>query len=114
MSQRLLLRIMYRATTARTIDQYNKTLTTAQKIAGKITKYAKHSSNIVKYSQKFFDYTLDGDASWKKIGKDVYKGVSKKFKLPDTISKLYDLKYKNWKSFINDYNGFRGLEGLAG
>ena len=106
--------IMYRATTARTIDQYNKTLTTAQKIAGKITKYAKHSSNIVKYSQKFFDYTLDGDASWKKIGKDVYKGVSKKFKRPDTISKLYDLKDKNWKSFINDYNGFRGLEGLAG
>ena len=27
---------------------------------------------------------------------------------------LYDLKDKNWKSFINDYNGFRGLEGLAG
>lgn len=27
---------------------------------------------------------------------------------------LYDLKDKNWKSFINDYNGFRGLEGLDG
>ena len=27
---------------------------------------------------------------------------------------LYDLKDKNWKPFINDYNGFRGLEGLAG
>ena len=26
---------------------------------------------------------------------------------------LYDLIDKNWKSFINDYNGFRGLEGLA-
>ena len=27
---------------------------------------------------------------------------------------LYDLKDKNRKSFINDYNGFRGLEGLDG
>jgi len=106
--------IMYRVTKARTIDQYNKTLTNAQKLAGKITKYAKHGSNIVEYSQKFFDYTLGGDASWKKIGKDIHKGVGKKFKLLDTISKLYDLKDKNWKSFTSDYNGFRGLEGLAG
>lgn len=104
----------YGATKALSIDQYNKSLTNAQKIAGKISTYAKHGSNFVKYSQKFFDYTLGGDASWKEIGKDALKGVSKKFILPDTISKLYDLKDKNWKSFKNDYNGFRGLEGLAG
>lgn len=101
-------------TKALSIDQYNKTLTNAQKITGKITKYSKHGTNIVKYPQKFFDYTLGGEASLKEIGKDVQKGVSKKFKLPDTISKLYDLKDKNWKSFKNDYTGFRGLEGLAG
>ena len=106
------------ATKAISIDQYNKTQTNAQKLAqkqaGVIKEYAKDGSDIVKYSQKIFDYTLGDDASWKKIGKDIHKGVSKEFKLLDTISKLYDLKDKNWKSFTSDYNGFRGLEGLAG
>lgn len=106
--------IMYRATTARTIAQYDDSLSNAKKIAGKITKYAKHGSNIVKYSQKFFDYTLGGEASWQKIGADIGNGISKKFKLTDTLSKLYDLKEKNWGSLKNDYNGFRGLEGLSG
>lgn len=105
--------IMYRATTARTIDQYNRSLTNGQKIAGKITDYAKHGSNIVKYTQKALDYTLGGEASWKAIGTDVGKGVGKKFKIPDTILKLYDLKDKNWESFKKDYNGFSGLKAFA-
>ena len=102
--------IMYRVTKAKTIDQYNKSLTKVQKFANKITKYAKHGKNFVKYSQKFFDYTLGGEASGKKIGKDVHQGISKKFKLPDSLTKFYDLYDKNYKSFKKDYKSNRGLK----
>lgn len=105
--------IMYRATTARTIDQYNKTLTTGQKIAEKITKYVKHGSNFVKYTQKALDYTLGGEASWKAIGTDVGKGIGEKFKISDTLLNIYDLKDNNWESFKKDYNGFSGLKAFA-
>ena len=104
----------YGVTKAISINQYNKTLTNAQKIAGKVTKYAKYGSNIVKYSQKIFDYTLGGEGSWKSIGKDTHKGISKKYKIPDLASKLYDLKNSNIKAFKSDYKSFMGLKGLAG
>lgn len=103
----------YKVTKALSIDQYNKTLTNAQKFAAKVTKYAKHGSNVVKYSQKFFDYTLGGDASWKKIGKDIHKGFSKKFKVLDVPSKMYDLYDKNWKSFKSTYSGYNVLAGAS-
>lgn len=106
--------IMYRVTKARTINLYNKTLTDAQKIASKITKYAKHGKNVVKYAQKFYDYAVDGEWNFKKSLKDIWSETNGNFKITSVIDKLYNIKSKNRKSFMEDYNGFRGLEGLAG
>lgn len=99
----------YKVTKAMSIDQYNKTLTKAQKFANNVTKYAKHGSNIVKYGQKFFDYTIDGKGSTEKIGKDIAKAISKKFKITDLGFKLYDLYDNNWDSFKSDYKKIRGI-----
>lgn len=104
----------YGVTKAISINQYNKSLTTAQKIAAKVTKYAKYGSNVVKYTQKAFDYTLGGEGSWNKVGKDAHKAISKKFKIPDLASKLYDLKNSTTKSFKTNYKSLTGLNGLAG
>lgn len=106
--------IMYRVTKARTINQYNKTLTDAQKIASKITKYTKQGKNVVKYTQKFYDYAVDGEWNFKKSLKDIWSETNGNFKITSVIDKLYNIKNKNWKSFMEDYNGFRGLKGLAG
>lgn len=101
--------IMYRVTKARTVAEYNKTLTSAQKLAKKAKKY----NTYLKYIQKGFDYTLGGDASGKKIGKDVHQGLNKKFKILDLTGKLYDLKDKNWKSFNKTYKGYHVLAGSS-
>lgn len=89
-------------------DQYNKTLTKGQKIAKKISGYAKWGKNIEKYGGKLFDYTVGGNGSFKKIMGDIQSGVSKKFKIPDTFNSLYDLYDKNFKSFKSDYKGLLG------
>lgn len=98
----------YSVTKAMSIDQYNKTLTKGQKIAKKISGYAKWGKNIEKYGGKLFDYTVGGNGSFKKIMGDIQSGVSKKFNIPDTFNSLYDLYDKNFKSFKSDYKGLLG------
>ena len=105
----------YGVTKARTIDQYNKTLTKWQKFAKtmKKSKYVTIPKNLSKYGQKFFDYTLGGEGSFKKTLKDVWGGVNGKFKTTDAIDKLYNLKDKNWKSLKKDYKNLLGMKAPA-
>lgn len=107
--------IFYRATTAKTIKQFNDSLTKTQKFAKKVSDIAKHGKNFAKYTQKFFDYTLNGDFSLKKIGKDFGKSIIDKFKIPKTISSGYDIYKNNCNKGIKyDIKGLRGMKGLAG
>ena len=104
----------YGATKARTIKQYNDSLTSWQKFAKRGKAFGKALSNISKYGQKGFDYTLGGKGSVSKVINDAGMGISKIYKLPDTGYKVYDLYDKNFSSFKSDYKSFQGLKGLAG
>lgn len=107
--------IFYRATTAKTIKEFNDSFSKTQKFVMKVSDISKHGRNFAKYTQKFFDYTLNGDFSFQDIGKDFGKGIIDKFKISKTISSGYDVYNNNWKEGIKyDIKGFRGLKGLAG
>ena len=94
------------------LQKRGKTYTQGTQLTNTVKKYAKHVQNGVKYTQRFFDYTLGGEGSMYKVGKDIFEGIAKKFKLPDTALKIRDLKIKNLESFKKDYRGTHILKGV--
>lgn len=79
----------YKATKALSIKQYESSLTKGQKLAGKIKKYVDSGKDVVKYTQKFFDYVVDGNWSFKDAVEDVYSLVNEKFETLKAIDKVY-------------------------
>lgn len=101
----------YKATKAMSIAQYEKSLTKWQKRAKTIKKIGKTVSSGKDILEKFGKF-LNGD---KFSPSKTAKNVAKKFQIPKTIFKVYDIYDKNWKKgFKYDVNGFKYILTKAG
>lgn len=100
---------MYSVTKAKTLENYNRTLSRTKKMANKVSQYAKYGRDFTKYTQKLLDYNLNGDASLGSIGKDIVEGFSDKFSITKTAFDTYDLFKDNTKNLKTDYAYFKLL-----
>ncbi len=101
----------YGVTKARSLAQYEKTLTEWDKFAKKLKSAGKTINTVKDTIQKAGDF-LDGK---KTSPIKVVKGLTKKYQIPKTVFKVHDIYDKNWKKgFKYDINGFKYMIGKAG
>lgn len=91
----------YKATKAMSIAQYEKSLTKWQKNIKNIGKKISTGKDVLEKIGKI----LNGD---KFSPSKTAKNIAKKFQIPKTVFKVYDIYDKNWKKgFKYDINGFQ-------